>query len=673
MNKKYKKQLKKRLETKIPESLEKENILNLLPEKDEKTVPMIHKSFNVKRTLSLVASFILIFGIATVYMGVRSQEKESNESEKEKLVIDVSEVVKYTTYEPIYEKLQELKNSNYYDITAGTGAAADLTDGDESSDIANNFDFKNKNEYGYGTTNTQEQGVDEGDIIKTDGQYIYVISSADKSKLSVVDCNTMKTVSQVELEENTYFFEMYLIENKAVCVGRKYMPLSEKTNSNAACDVAYVYGSSDTVVCVYDVSNKTEPKAEDVFNQSGTYYSSRMIGTKLYCVSTYYPDIYSNGITDACIPTTNLNGEKRKVPANCISVIEDAKTPSYIVISVLDVKSGEEPVTEAVFGNSENVYATVNNLYVADSVYNESGETSNIYKFDYSDNGIKYICRGTVNGRILNQFSMSEQDGLLRVAVTETTSVKTTSKDGMTASSSNAVTTNSLYILDENMQQVGFVTDLAKGETIKSVRFIGDMAYVVTFLQTDPLFVIDLSDPENPTVKGELKITGFSAYLHPVGENLLVGIGEDGTETGSNGDAKISVFDVSDPTSLTEASKITVLNGNGYVYSPVSQNHKCYIALNNNEFLVPFTVNRYVYRNENQFSKSKDVCYIQYKVTGKEITEVARYSLCESGSVLGGTYVGNVFYAVINKLENNEYELVAFDLVNHTETGRVVL
>lgn len=663
MNKKIKRQLKKQFETEIPESLEKDNILNLLPEKEENDTVVIHKNFNVKRTLSLVASLMLVFGVATVYIGSLSQEKDFNQPKISESANDMSEVVKYTTYEPIYEKLEELKsNAYYYDKGLDMLERADDTiNGSSASSNETADDLKSNSSKDYGTTNIQEDGVDEGDIIKTDGNFLYVISSADKSKLSVVDCDTLKTVSQIELEKNIDFFELYLIGNKAVCVGKKYKPSSDRTVGNKIYDCIYVYDETDTVVYVYDISNKAEPKEVNVFNQSGVYYSSRMIGTKLYCISTYYADIYGDTITDDCIPSISFNGEERKVPANRISVIEDAKSPSYIVISVFDVESGERPVTEAVLGNTENVYATVDNLYIVDTSYNGSGITSGIFKFDYSDGGINYVCKGTVKGGMLNSFSMSEYNGHLRVAVTETTLVETTSVDGMTASSRTNTTKNSLYILDENMHQVGFVTDLAEGETIKAVRFMGNTAYVVTFRQTDPLFVIDLSDPEKPTVKGKLKITGFSDYLHPVGDNLLVGVGNDGTETGVNGNAKISVFDVSDPTSPTEASKITVLGGKGYAYSPVAGNHKCYVTLNENEFLVPFTVN---------YGRAY---YIRYKIVGKEITEVARYGLCENGSVSGGTYVGNSFYAVIYNFDNDEYEMVSFDLVTHIETGRIAL
>ncbi len=668
MNKRFKNRLKKQFETEIPESLEKDNILNLLPEKDEKSETVIRKNFTFKRTVSLVASFILVFGIAAVYVGTQSQKEESNQSKNSEITNNVSEVVKYTTYEPIFEKLEKIKKNNYiYD------AMEEVADDYNAGSGSTYTDAQNSSKKDYGTTNVQENGVDEGDIIKTDGKYLYVISSADRSKFSVVDCNTLKTVSQVEFENDVYLFEMYLTGNTVVCVGRKYKPLSEQTGCYAIYDTLYPFDESETVVYVYDVSDKAQPKQKNTFNQSGTYYSSRLIDKKLYCVSTYYTDIYNGDITDACIPTTSFNGNKEKIPANRISVIEDAKAPSYIVISVLDVESGEKPVTEAVFGNAENIYATVNNLYVVDTEYNDSGTVSNIFKFDYSDSGINFVCKGTVKGRMLNQFSMSEQDGYLRVAVTETTLVETTSANGLTASASTSVSANSLYVLNENMQQIGSVKNLAKDETIESVRFIGDTAYVVTFRQTDPLFVIDLSNPEKPIVKGELKITGFSEYLHPVGENLLVGVGNDGTQSGTNGDAKISVFDVSDPTNPTEASKITVNNGRGYVHSPVAENHKCYVTLNKSEFFVPFTVTDYVYSNKNELSKNTGAYYIQYKITEKEITEVARYRLCKSGSVSGGTYAGNIFYAVVYNFENSEHELIAFDINTHAETGRIVL
>jgi uncharacterized secreted protein with C-terminal beta-propeller domain len=227
--------------------------------------------------------------------------------------------------------------------------------------------------------------------------------------------------------------------------------------------------------------------------------------------------------------------------------------------------------------------------------------------------------------------------------------------------------TNNLYILNNQMQIVGKVEDLAKGETIESVRYIGNTAYVVTFRQTDPLFVIDLSDPTNPTVKGELKITGFSEYLHPITNNLLIGVGQDGTETGTNGDCKVSLFDVSNPYEPKEVTALSVGNGKAYAYTGVGTNHKLYINLSETEFAVPFSLDAY-WGRENTFSADY---YIRYKLENGTLCEVQRYNLGKDvGMILGGTYIDNTFYVVLTRTGQG-VEVVSFDLETHQETGRL--
>ncbi|MBQ8766934.1 MAG: beta-propeller domain-containing protein, partial [Clostridia bacterium] len=249
------------------------------------------------------------------------------------------------------------------------------------------------------------------------------------------------------------------------------------------------------------------------------------------------------------------------------------------------------------------------------------------------------------------------------------TTVDNVTKDGEVVSFSVEDRTNSLYILNNQMQIAGKVEGLAKGESIKSARFIGNMAYVVTFRQTDPLFVIDLSDPENPTVKGELKIPGFSEYLHPITENLIVGVGQDGTETGTNGDCKVSLFDVSNPYEPKETVSLPVSGGSGYVWTGVSFNHKLYVTLSNTEFAVPFYLDWYV--NSGDIQKG-GTFYIRYKLENGTLCEVNRYDLdVANGDVLGGTYVEDTFYVVAYNNDKRGMEIIAFDLTTNEEISRI--
>ena len=215
---------------------------------------------------------------------------------------------------------------------------------------------------------------------------------------------------------------------------------------------------------------------------------------------------------------------------------------NYLLITALDIQNTERPANiEAFLGSGSDIYMDLDSLYVVAEDYSSTLVTvSNIARFKIDGLKIGYSGGGLVKGGILNQFSMDEWEGNFRIA--------THSWDK---------NNNSLYILDEDLEQVGMIENLAKGERIYSVRFMQDKAYIVTFRQIDPLFVIDTSNPEKPKLLGELKIPGFSNYLHPISDNILLGIGQDADEeTGAQGGIKLSLFDVSDTAKPKEVDSI---------------------------------------------------------------------------------------------------------------------
>ena len=303
------------------------------------------------------------------------------------------------------------------------------------------------------------------------------------------------------------------------------------------------------------------------------------------------------------------------------------------------IEKQDEQISNLIKSKEEIIKSNKTNVLSLKLQNEKYQEITKVYRFEYTDSGVKHMAEGKVNGYINNQFSMSYDGEYFRIATT----YNKVTVDGNNISMNVEDRVNNLYILNNSMQIIGKVEDMAKGELIKSVRFIGNMAYIVTFRQTDPLFVIDLTDPENPTVKGELKIPGFSEYLHPITENLLVGVGRDGTMTGENGDCKVSLFDVSNPYEPKESSVLKVSDGKAYCYSTVADNHKTYITLSSNEFAVPFSIDGYVY-NDNDGDY-----YIRYKLTSDGLCEVARLKVGDNGSqIMGATYVENIFYVVNN-------------------------
>ena len=368
-----------------------------------------------------------------------------------------------------------------------------------------------------------------------------------------------------------------------------------------------------TMAVAYDISDRNNVKEEWRIFQDGYYISSRLIGDELVLLSNYYVDISQDVdvVKENCVPENSCDGKEfSRVAVNDICIMEDVYDTSYLVASVLDTDDKTTLKTEAVLGAGQNVYCTTEALYATSTEYDYNdarkaevfgfSETvkTQIYKFDIRNYDIKYLKNASVDGSALNQFSMDEFNGYLRIATT--------------SGSWGDSLVNQVYVLDSNLETVGLLKDIAKGETIKSVRFTGNTAYVVTFVQTDPLFVIDLTDVAAPKILGELKIPGYSSYLHPVGDGLVMGVGVDGTETGTNGGMKVSLFDVSDPTKPVECGKFTMSGHESeerqvYVESEAYYDHKalCWDA-ENKIMYIPYTKNVHIwaYAEGENYSKT---------------------------------------------------------------------
>jgi inhibitor of cysteine peptidase len=481
----------------------------------------------------------------------------------------------------------------------------------------------------YSDTNLQVEGVQEADVIKTDGKYIYAISTeylyivkADNGNLTLV--SKIKHLSQSK-NGTASFFEMYVVGDKLVALkqtnqyvaydsllldGSKEATAPDNTGSGsvsgnegsgtepspgtdpglipepAPIDIMPIYqADSGTVTAViFDISDKSSPTIINQLSQKGSYVSSRMVDNNLYLVTNY--TVYPNGIEKqdptTYVPTTTVDGQKEvPVSVDDIYIAPNPDSDSYMTISGIDIQnSGDFVSTKAVLGSASNIYATLDHLYITnyDSV-TEDGyykDKTAIVKFGIKNGYVKKLDTGSVYGTIINQFSMDEYNGNFRIATTQSRYKEVSDGDTTGITTDQGGTSNGLFVLDENLDLIGQTKDLAKGEQIYSVRFDGNTGYVVTFKQTDPLFAIDLSNPANPKVLSALKIPGFSEYMQPFGDGLLFGLGKQTNENSSVTGLKLSMFDVSDKTSVFEIDK-TVLTGN-YTWSDASYNHKAILV-----------------------------------------------------------------------------------------------
>lgn len=428
----------------------------------------------------------------------------------------------------------------------------------------------------FSKTNVQVEGVDEADIVKTDGNFIYYLTN---SELTITDVNNVKLASKVEFDNKEFSpQEIFLKDNKIVVIGITNRKVEKKNIANT--EEYYPTNETYTTAKIYNIEDRTNPKLERTIELEGYYLSSRMIGDNVYLISNkniyaylcnYYKATQLDEEEFKPKYVDTATGESIKsMNFDCIYYIPEFEDTNYLNIAAFNITNNEPASINSYLGAGNQMYASSTNLYITKTKYNYDDETdinTEIYKFNLKDATCTFSKTGEVPGSVLNQFSMDENNGYFRIATTDSTSWDSESN------------TNNLYVLNENLEIVGKVEGLAPGERIYSVRFMGNRAYMVTFVQTDPLFVIDLSDPTNPTVLGELKIPGYSTYLHPYDENHLIGFGENtkvvnygyGDQVVTDG-MKIALFDVTDPNNPTEMYSVNI-GGKG-TYSELLYNHK---------------------------------------------------------------------------------------------------
>ncbi len=450
----------------------------------------------------------------------------------------------------------------------------------------------------YSTTNVQVQGVDEADMIKTDGEYIYQVNNQRIIIAKAFPAGDMKLVNVIDLT-NQHFnpMEMYIDDKFLVIIGTSdynYPMAGTTMEKRIAPDIMPGYGYRSTVkAMIYNISDKKDIKLIREVELDGHYVSSRKIGSALYLVANKHINYYileqGQDFEKPMYRDTARMDEYLEIDYENIRYFPGSVEPNYLLVAGVDLDQPNKPAEVSTFlGSGQNIYASLDNLYVAVTQYDYEGKTwvdnrsTLIYSFTLNQGSIDYSGKGKVPGSLLNQFSMDEHNGYFRMATTTGDVWRT---DEFTSK-------NNIYILDKALNVVGRVEDIAPGETIYSVRFMGDRGYMVTFKTVDPLFVIDLKNPEKPAILGALKIPGYSDYLHPYDENHLIGFGKDAIEV--DGVAyylgmKMAIFDVTDVNNPKE--KFVEMIGDRGTESELLRNHKALLFSKDKNLLAfPVTV-----------------------------------------------------------------------------------
>jgi hypothetical protein len=421
----------------------------------------------------------------------------------------------------------------------------------------------------YSTTNVQEEGVDEPDIVKTDGRHLYVMNG---STLYVFNVRTgePKLVGSLALRG---FGHQLLLSGDRVLALTTYWddPVLQPQPAQVIAPEPYPIPEPATRLFEIDVSDPGDPKLLNTLTMEGYYVSARMRGSVARVVITTPPSPWPveydteqaqrRAIRHTRLSTWMPDGvlrdrvrDRRRVRrmVACDDVRQPVaySGPGMLTVLTVDLARGLRPLdSDSLMTDAQTIYASKRSLFVAaerwfDPTVSDpdqevdAGRFTAVHKFALDPESAEYRASGEVRGFVLNQFSLSEHDGALRVA--------TTDQPPWRANAEQRQSESFVTVLGEKLNEAGRVGGLGRGERIFAVRFLGDRAYVVTFRQIDPLYTLDLSDPQRPAVRGELKILGFSSYLHPIGGDLLLGLGQEANDQGQARGTQLSLFDVSD-------------------------------------------------------------------------------------------------------------------------------
>ena len=474
----------------------------------------------------------------------------------------------------------------------------------------------------YSTTNLQMEGVDESDIAKIDGSYIYtvedkyiVITDIRDGKLKEVtrflpkDCGASDRV-----------MEIYVDGDQLILVVQCYETSLEE-------DSAFCYemnGKSTTQIQVYSIVDRKNPEFEGRLIQDGYYNTSRKIGDVVYLFTQYNmtSDVVGYVEKEYTSVIPKVNGEK--VAAGEI-YLPESSGESGILVSSLDVNKPDKVLdSKLVISGYAQTYISKDALYLYEEDY-DGAMITNIAKFALDEGRISGVAAAAVSGYVRDTFAINASDGYLRVLTTD-------------YSTEDEV--NALYILDENMKLTGQLTGIAPGEEIYAARFMGNTGYFVTYRNTDPLFTVDLSDPAKPEIIGELKVTGFSEYLHFWDDTHLLGIGYESDEnTGNIENIKLSMFNIENPGEVTEEAKLVLKDVD---YSEALYDYKS-VIISKDKNLIGLVCEDY------SGSRTKQTYQIYYYENGtfKKQAEIPGINGVNYENVRG-MYSGNVFYLWIN-------------------------
>ena len=538
-----------------------------------------------------------------------------------------------------------------------------------SADTAASADFS--------TTNLQVEGVDESDIVKTDGHYIYIAADRQVRIVDAADGQIRQLGSITpKLEGNLDTIrEMYVSGNRLILIvqtedteqtGEDTSDVAddeEQTLEDMSCalvDIEYCSGNQmHTKVLTYDISIPAGAQLIGTFEQDGSYNTSRKIGDRMYLFTNYYADAYQlyakmlETTDDADVQQKQYTQQKRvypdeegvqkilpKIQGQTIPYdsiyLPDEKCQGGVLIASFDVDApGTVCDQKLIFSGYSTMYVTQDNVILYRSEYSETVNniTTALTKFRISGGQIVADCAESVKGEIRDTFALHEnEDGYLYVLTTDDT-------------------TNWLYVLDDRLKIKGEIDHIADGESVYAARFVDDIGYFVTYRNMDPLFTVDFSDPANPTLIGELEIPGFSDYLQFWDDTHLIGVGEERKAEDSEFiGIKLSLYDISDPTNVTESDKVVLKDAAG---APAAYNYKALLADSTKNVVAFLTDDKGEQNNISERIYRVADGRLREQCT-ERIVENTDYS--QNSDAYRNVYIGDILYLVCSD------QIIAYDM-----------
>ncbi len=666
----------------------------------------------IKNLMIIILSMLILLGIiSVVYINNDNSELKKIKSDKElsKMYEGDNSIIKNTVlniftmpfsignwrhryynyeydYNPRFNNVYSTSDSEGI-FTVPTGNYNQLYTKSSSSSVLNSLKSSSRN---YSTTNIQVENVDEADVTKTDGNYIYSISGDNVIITNVMNPKDIKKITTIQSTDSSIPEDLILYKNQLIVIAT----INKKSS--------YSNYNSNTIVKIYDIKQKNKPILLKKYELCEPYYTSRCINNELYVIAS--GNLRKEN--DEIVTYYEENDIKKEIGLDNIKYLKDVKTNKQTLISIVDLNNTKKDINVSSYLiDISNAYVSENSIYLLDEKYDygdygisikslfgikgaigpflyenddDSGYKTEIYKFDITTDGhVTYNTKTKIRGKTINQYSLDESNGHLRVALYDS--------DG-----------SRVVVFNEKLQKIGISKYVAKGETMYSSRFMNNKVYLVTYRTTDPLFVIDLSNEEQPKVLGELKIPGYSTYLHPYDENHLIGIGME-TEEVVNKNAsgkvmsttsriigmKMALFDVSDVNKPKQISSTVI--GDSRTTSAILTNPKALlfskeknlIAIPVNNYSEDFKidsssdsyssmVSSYTNYNKQYIAEGYFVYNIDIRngfalkgvITHEASTQNKKSSYYKSSKLLRGLYIDNNLYTIsenaikVNELKN---------------------